>query len=117
MDHRTGKSQRRHPRVPTPKGVWVAWQSENHKQSVSRVSDLNFGGLFIATPNPAPLGTVLTVLLSVPEGEIRGRSTVRNATTEGMGVEFTEIAEPDQARLQALITRLLAASSSLPREV
>jgi hypothetical protein len=117
MQDKTGKSKRRYPRVATPKGVWVAWQGEDHKQTVSRVSDLNFGGLFIATPNPARLGTVLTVLLSVPEGEIRGRSTVRNATPEGMGVEFTDIAKPDQARLEALITRLLASSPALPSEV
>lgn len=116
MHDKTGKSRRRYQRIPTPKGVWVAWQDENHKQSVSRVSDLNLGGLFIATPDPPPLGAVLTVLLSVPEGEIRGRSTVRNVTPEGVGVEFTEIANADEARLQALITRLLVSSPSQPDE-
>ncbi|HUA00426.1 MAG TPA: PilZ domain-containing protein [Candidatus Aquilonibacter sp.] len=108
MNQNTGKSRRRYPRIQTPKGVWVAWQSDVHKQTVSRVSDLNLGGLFIATPEPATPGTVLTVLLAVPEGEIRGRSTVRNSTTEGMGVEFTDISEADHARLRAFIARLLA---------
>jgi len=112
MFQKTGKSRRRYQRIQTPKGVWVAWQTKDQKQSVSRVSDLNLGGLFIVTPAPLPLGTELTVLLSVPEGEIRGRSTVRNATPEGMGVEFTEIAKADHARLQALISRLLASSPS-----
>jgi PilZ domain len=116
MHEKIGKSRRKYTRIQTPKGVWVAWQREGHQQGVSRVGDLNLGGLFIATPSPAPLGTVLTVLLSVPEGEIRGRSTVRNATPEGMGVEFTEIAQADQARLQALITRLLAANPDLSTE-
>jgi PilZ domain len=116
MHDKAGKSKRRYPRIQTPKGIWVAWHGDNIKQSVSRVSDLNLGGLFIATREPAPLGTVLTVLLSVPEGEIRGRSTVRSASAEGMGVEITEIAPPDQARLQALIARLLAASPSVPTE-
>ncbi|HEX4002628.1 MAG TPA: PilZ domain-containing protein [Candidatus Acidoferrales bacterium] len=110
MHEKTSKSRRRYQRIQTPKGVWVAWQTKEQKQSVSRVSDLNLGGLFIVTPNPAALGTEITVLLSVPEGEIRGRSTVRNATPEGMGVEFTEIAKADRARLQALITRLLAST-------
>jgi PilZ domain len=95
-------------------GIWVAWQGDNIKQSVSRVSDLNLGGLFIATPDTVPLGTVLTVLLSVPEGEIRGRSTVRSVSAEGMGVEFTEIASADQARLHALVTRLLGSNSKPP---
>lgn len=112
-----GKSRRRYPRIQTPKGVWVAWQVEGHKQTVSRVSDLNLGGLFIDAPNPLPLGTVISVLLSVPEGEIRGRSTVRNTTAEGMGVEFTEIARADQARLEALIARLMASNPTVASDV
>lgn len=104
------KAKRRYARIATPKGVWVAWQDQS-QQGVSRVRDLNLGGLFIATPTPAPLGTVVTILLSVPEGEIRSRSTVRNVTPgEGMGVEFRDMALQDQARLQALITRLLASN-------
>ncbi|HEX4076894.1 MAG TPA: PilZ domain-containing protein [Candidatus Acidoferrales bacterium] len=110
MHDKSSKSRRRYARIQTPKGVWVAWQAEGQKQSVSRVSDLNLGGLFIATRSPLALGAELTILLSVPEGEIRGRSKVRNATPDGMGVEFTEIAKPDRARLQALITRLLASN-------
>ena len=101
------KSNRRYQRIPTPKGVWVAWQNGT-ESSVSRVRDLNIGGLFIATPTPAPLGTVVTILLSVPEGEIRGRAVVRNVVQgEGMGVEFNSIAEADAARLDKLISRLL----------
>ena len=116
MHDKIGKSQRRYPRIQTPKGIWVAWQGDNIKQSVSRVSDLNLGGLFISTEEPAPLGTVLTVLLSVPEGEIRGRSTVRSVSAEGMGVEFTEIAKADRERLQALVARLLASNSVPPAQ-
>ena len=105
------KADRRHQRVSTPKGVWVAWQNGT-QSSVSRVRDLNIGGLFIATPTTAPLGTVVTILLSVPEGEIRSRATVRNVVTgEGMGVEFANIAAEDSARLEKLITRLLAAGA------
>jgi hypothetical protein len=114
MYDKVGKSQRRYPRIQTPKGIWVAWQGDNIKQSVSRVSDLNLGGLFISAPDPAPLGTVLTLLLSVPEGEIRARSTVRSVNAEGMGVEFTAITKADEARLQALVARLLASDSNLP---
>jgi hypothetical protein len=104
------KTKRRYARIATPKGVWVAWQDQS-QQGVSRVRDLNLGGLFIATATPAPLGTVVTILLSVPEGEIRSRSIVRNITPgEGMGVEFTDMALQDHTRLQALITRLLASN-------
>jgi hypothetical protein len=104
------KARRRHARVATPKGIWVAWQDQG-QQGVSRVRDLNLGGLFVATATPAPVGTIVTLLLSVPEGEIRTRSTVRNVMPgEGMGVEFADMALPDQTRLQALIARLLASN-------
>jgi Tfp pilus assembly protein PilZ len=108
------KADRRHQRIATPKGVWVAWQ-DGKQQNVSRVRDLNVGGLFIATPAPLALGSVVTLLLSVPEGEIRSRAVVRNLIAgEGMGVQFTEISEPDQMRVNRLVTRLLSAESSLP---
>ncbi|MGA3293655.1 MAG: PilZ domain-containing protein [Candidatus Acidiferrales bacterium] len=110
MSESTAKSKRRYQRIETPKGVWVAWQDKGGAQSVSRVRDLNLGGMFIATPNPSPVGTVVAILLSVPEGEIRGRSTVRNITSGGMGVEFTEMTLQDKTRLNALINRLLASN-------
>ena len=109
------KADRRHQRVPTPKGVWVAWQ-DGKQQYVSRVRDLNVGGLFIATPTPLALGSVVSLLLSVPEGEIRSRATVRNLVPgEGMGVEFTEIGQQDQLRVERLVARLLSVESSLQR--
>jgi len=106
------KSDRRHQRVPTPKGVWVAWQNDK-QQNVSRVRDLNVGGMFIATPTPLPAGTVLPLLMSVPEGEIRGKATVRNVIIgEGMGVQITEINAENQVRLEKLVARLLLAESN-----
>ena len=106
------KADRRHQRVSTPKGVWVAWQNDKH-QNVSRVRDLNIGGMFIATPTPLPVGTDLPVLMSVPEGEIRGKATVRSVVAgEGMGVQFTEISAESQARLDTLVARLLMAESN-----
>jgi len=106
------KADRRHQRVTTPKGVWVAWQNDKQQQ-VSRVRDLNVGGMFIATPTPLPLGTVLPVLLSVPEGEIRAKATVRNVVAgEGMGVEVTEISLENEMRMEKLVARLLMAESN-----
>ncbi len=101
------KNKRRDPRIPTPQGIWVSWHASG-QQSVSRVRELNFGGLFVTTPNPPPVGTLLTLLLSVLEGEIRTRAVVRDATPgQGMGVEFTEMGQEAALRLQTLIARLL----------
>jgi Tfp pilus assembly protein PilZ len=114
MAKEKSKADRRHQRIATPKGVWVAWQG-GKQQNVSRVRDLNVGGLFIATPTTLPLGSVVTILLSVPEGEIRSRATVRNiVAAEGMGVQFTEITPQDQERVEKLVSRLLSSESTLP---
>jgi len=105
------KSDRRYERIATPKGVWVAWQ-DGKQQNVSRVRDLNVGGLFIATPTPLALGSTVTLLLSVPEGEIRSRAVVRNVIPgEGMGVQFTELSQQDTIRVEKLVARLLRAES------
>lgn len=106
------KQMRRYPRIATPTGVWVAWQQDGGKQAVCRVCDLNVGGFFVATTTPAPVGAVISILFSVPEGEIRGHATVRNLKGgEGMGVQFTAMGGQDTERLRRLVARLLDASS------
>ena len=106
------KTDRRYSRIATPKGVWVAWQ-DGGRQEVSRVLDLNLGGLFITTEHASTVGTTISILLSVPEGEIRSRAVVRNASTKGMGVEFVELREQDVVRLQRLIARLSPSADSV----
>lgn len=111
MSKDAAKSKRRFERIPTPKGLWVAWQ-HNGNQNVSRVRDLNVGGLFVATPIPVPQGVVIQILLSVPEGEIRSQAVVRNVTPgEGIGIEFKDMSPQDADRLEKLVTRLLRAGS------
>lgn len=107
------KTDRRYSRIATPKGVWVAWQ-DGGRQEVSRVLDLNLGGLFVTTEHPSTIGTSISILLAVPEGEIRARAVVRNISTKGMGVEFVELREQDSARLQQLIARLVPVSENAP---
>jgi hypothetical protein len=102
------KSDRRHPRIATPHGVWVAWHDARNHRNVSRVRDLNIGGMFIVTPTPMLTGATIAVLMAVSEGEIRSSALVRNAVpNEGMGVQLVEITSADAARLKKLVTRLL----------
>jgi PilZ domain len=108
------KANRRYPRISTPKGVWVSWQHDA-SQNVSRVRDLNIGGLFIETETPPPVGASITLLFSVPEGEIRSSALVRNVTPgEGMGVQFVAMSQEHAVRLQTLFTRLLRSSNTTP---
>lgn len=109
------KSDRRHPRIATPQGVWVAWHDARNQRNVSRVRDLNIGGMFIVTPTPMLIGASIAVLMAVPEGEIRSTALVRNVVPkEGMGVQLVETKPEDLARLQKLVTRLLRSNPAEP---
>jgi hypothetical protein len=101
-------ADRRFQRVSTPQGIWVSWGVRAAK-TVSRVRDLNQGGMFVSTPNPEPVGTVVAILLVASEGEIRGHGTVRNTVPrEGMGIEITAMGAQEAARFRELLKRLLA---------
>jgi len=102
-----GNWKRRYTRIPTPVGLWVAWENATGRE-VSRVRELNAGGMFIATANPPEVGATLEVLLSVPEGEIRAKAIVRNvAPGEGMGVELLDLRGEQAARFRELLKRLI----------
>lgn len=101
------QNKRRYPRIGLPKGMMVAWQSSGER-FVSRVGTLGLGGLFIFTPKPPPVGSVLKLLFDLPGGEVRARAVVRNSEPgTGMGVEFTSMDYDDRARLHQFLKRLL----------
>jgi hypothetical protein len=98
--------KRRFPRVALPKGMLVAWQ-HNGGRSVSRVATLGLGGLFISTPDPLPVGTLLKIVFDVPGGEVRARAIVKNVKAgKGMAVAFIEMGYADRARLDQLLKKL-----------
>ena len=99
--------KRRFPRVSLPKGMSVAWHGGD-LQLFSRVRTIGMGGLFISTPNPAPVGTKLLLAFQVPGGNVRPKAIVRNvAPGQGMGVEFTKLQLKERLLLQNLMNRLL----------
>jgi len=99
-------AKRRFTRVALPRGMLVAWQHSGGR-SVSRVSTLGLGGLFIATPDPPPLGALLKLVFDVPGGEVRARAIVKNIKPDhGMAVAFIQMGQEDRARLDQLLKRL-----------
>ena len=97
---------RRYQRVALPKGMLVAWQCGDGR-GVARVTTLGLGGLFMTTPDPPPVGTLVKILFDVPGGEVRARATVKNIKPgEGMAVAFVDMESPDRARLHQLVKRL-----------
>ena len=105
--HESHAAKRRYPRIALPKGMLVAWQHTTTR-SVSRVATLGLGGLFIATPEPPPVGTLLKLIFDVPGGEVRARAIVKNIKPgKGMAVAFIEMGFADRARLDQLLKALL----------
>jgi len=103
--------QRRYRRVPSPKGLVVAWQSGT-RRAVSSLESLAMGGIFVLTRQTIPLRSMVKVLFDLPIGEIRARAVVRRVIPQrGMGIEFIAMDQEDRARLGRMLMPLLAGSA------
>ncbi len=72
------------------------------------------GGLFLHTPSPLPLGTVIELLFDLKSGEVRARATVRDsAPGKGMGVQFVQMQPADRARLNQFLSQYVSAEVKL----
>jgi hypothetical protein len=101
------KPTRRHPRVKSPKGLLVAWETGS-RRTVSRLETLSLGGVFIHTPEPPPVGSMINMLLDMQSGDVRARAIVRRvAPSKGMGIEFISMSPEDRARLNQQIQDML----------
>jgi hypothetical protein len=91
--------QRRYPRVIPPRRVMVAWQSGT-RRTVSYLGSMALGGLFVVTQQPAPLSSMVKLLMDLPFGEVRARGVVRRITpARGMAIEFVAMTQEDRGRL------------------
>lgn len=80
--------------------------------------DLSAGGAFIATPNPLPQGTLLTVEFLFPEYQepLRLKAIVAWSRhipagpkrRRGMGIRFERLSAGDQKRIDDIVARLAA---------
>lgn len=102
------KKTRRHPRVTSPKGLFVAWETGS-RRAVSRLETLSLGGVFIHTPEPPPVGSTINILLEMQNGDVRARAVVRRvAPSKGMGIEFISMTPEDRARLNKQLQQMLS---------
>jgi hypothetical protein len=97
---------RRYPRMKSPKGLSVAWQTAT-RRLVSYVDMLGLGGLFIRTKEPPEKGTILQLLIDIPGGGVRARAIVRDIKPgEGMGVGIVSMSQEDRVRLSSFLSQL-----------
>ncbi len=93
-------------RIRAPKGLVVAWQC-GVRRHVSYIESVAIGGFFIATKQPLPLRSSISLLMDVPMGEVRARAIVRRvAPSKGMGVEVLAMNPEDRARLNGFLQLL-----------
>ncbi len=74
------------------------------------VSDMSLGGAFVETADKLPFGTVVTLTVALPKGELRVDATVRWHKPAGMGVQFGAL----RAKDTFLVTEYLATLEPLP---
>lgn len=74
------------------------------------------GGLFLHTPNPPPLGTMIQLLFDLKAGEVRARASVRYSSSgKGMGVQIVQMDPGDRARLYQFLQNYATAEvASIP---
>jgi hypothetical protein len=95
--------------------VSVYWRC-NGREDVSRVTDVGFGGLFIETATPQPVGSAAKIGFLVQEGQITADAVVRYVKPfSGLGLQFTAMPEKDRPRLGTLLTRLRHCLDSQPQ--
>ena len=102
-------SRRATPRADADDGVHVFWYC-NGRGNLSRVRNLNMGGVFVETPIRKDLGASVELYFLVSEGQIRAKALVRHAQTgDGLGLKFTALHDHDRLHFGALMRRLYSA--------
>ncbi len=105
--------KRRHRRVDVVIKVTDAFSTSHYYYS----RDLSAGGMFLESLNPYPVGTLLHLEFSLPDGQPDVRATaevMRSVTTElgdyqvlaGMGIKFLDLSPQDVERLKNYIEEL-----------
>jgi hypothetical protein len=101
--------QRKYPRVQPPKSVVAAWQA-GMLRDVCYVENLALGGLFVRTKTPAPIRSLVQILLDMPVGQVRARAIVRRVQERrGMAIQIIAMDPEDRARLSQQLRTLLSA--------
>jgi uncharacterized protein (TIGR02266 family) len=100
---------RRHPRINVELEVLLVSEPNIYPGFVENLSE---GGVFIATREPLPMGSQLTMMIGLPDGgapiAVRGEVRwTREPTSEGaplgMGIRFVDLSFEDGDRIRAFI--------------
>ncbi|HEX8793754.1 MAG TPA: TIGR02266 family protein [Polyangiaceae bacterium] len=97
-----GGERRTDARVPLETDVTLESDSQFF---TGLTGNLSTGGVFVATYRQLPIGCGVVMTLTLPDGELRVKGTVRwsrdtsSGASPGVGVAFDELAPGDTARI------------------
>jgi hypothetical protein len=98
--------------VDPTENIWVYWRCDG-RADVSPIRDMGMGGLFLKTPKPKPVGSLVNLHFLVQEGQLRAEAVVRYVRNGvGLGLKFAAVSQEDRPRLAALMTRMRGLSRS-----
>ena len=102
-----------HSRRVTPRAeadeVYVFWHC-NGQGDLSRVRNINLGGIFIETSLRKDPGALVELYFLVSEGQIHAKAVLRHAEPgHGLGLKFTALNDQDRPHFGALMRRLYSA--------
>jgi hypothetical protein len=98
------------PRIEAPKDVYAFWNC-NGGSDLSRVRNLNLGGMFLETSIRKNPGAHLDLSFLVSDGQIRATAVVRHVSPgQGLGLQFLALEGKDRLRFGAMMKRMYAES-------
>jgi PilZ domain len=106
------KERRRYPRYPCDTGVRIHPEKGNAGYW-GTLSDISFGGCYVYTFSPLPVGQMITVVIKASDAEINvGGRIVSSHPGVGMGIAFAGFVQEDgENRLKTYLDHL----ATLPR--
>jgi hypothetical protein len=103
------KDRRATPRFQPKPGDQI-----NYGVTSAVVGDLSLDGVFIADPDPLPVGSELIFTLRLGDQDILLEGVVRHSVDQvGMGIEFTNVSAVSKRRLRIHIAGLVLAPDHL----
>jgi len=102
-----GKDKRRFVRHKVSFPIEIGFEDRRRTHLQTSATDISGRGCYVDTLLPLPLGTKVNIIFWIDEEKIRTDGVVRASDPNvGMGIEFTELENPVQQRLQQYLDKL-----------
>jgi hypothetical protein len=108
--------RRNAPRFDCDRGV-QCWREGSTVPVWGSLRDLSLTGCKVVSTTPLPGGTHIRVLLNLFGRQVRASGEIRSVDENTMGIQFTRITSPEEAKLHAVLTRLASGTENAPAKL